>query len=141
MTKPTNPRNFTWPYDRAEQISDAVIHAIGCTFGIIGAIWLLIAAGRAGTGGEFASIAVYAFGLVTMLGLSAAYNLWPVSPAKWILRRFDHAAIYVMIAGTYTAFVSQMPRDGLSSALLIGVWVAALAGAAIKLALPGRYDR
>ncbi|MFO0994910.1 MAG: hemolysin III family protein [Hyphomicrobiales bacterium] len=141
MTKPTSTQNFTWPYDRAEHISDAVIHAMGCAFGIFGAASLLIAAGRDGTSGEIASIAVYAFGLVTMLGLSAAYNLWPVSPAKWILRRFDHAAIYVMIAGTYTAFVSQMPRDDLSDALLIGVWVAALAGAAIKLALPGRYDR
>ncbi|MBL8895464.1 MAG: hemolysin III family protein, partial [Rhizobiales bacterium] len=126
----SRPTGFAWPYDRAERISDAVVHALGCTLGICGAAWLLIAVARTGNAQEIASIAVYVFGLVTMLGLSAAYNMWPVSPAKWILRRFDHAAIYVMIAGTYTAFVSQMPRDGLSSALLIGVWVAALAGAA-----------
>ena len=37
-----------------------------------------------------------------MLVLSATYNLWPVSRAKWMLRRFDHSAIYVLIAATYT---------------------------------------
>ncbi|MBL8894936.1 MAG: hemolysin III family protein [Rhizobiales bacterium] len=135
------PTGFAWPYNRAERISDAVVHALGCAFGVCGAAWLLIAVARTGNVQETASIAVYALGLVTMLGLSAAYNMWPVSPKKWRLRRFDHAAIYVMIAGTYTAFVSQMPGDGLSRALLIGVWGAALAGVVIKLLLPGRYDR
>jgi hemolysin III len=137
----SRPTAFTWPYDRTERIVDAVIHAVGCGFGILGSLWLLTVAWRATSPREFAAVAVYAFGLVAMLGLSAAYNMWPVSPAKWLLRRFDHAAIYVMIAGTYTAFVSQMPGDALSGALLIGVWVAALAGVSIKLLLPGRYDR
>ena len=41
---------------------------------------------------------VYVIGLVTMLALSAAYNMWPVSPAKWVLRRFEHFAIYPLIA-------------------------------------------
>lgn len=46
-----------------------------------------------------------------------------------------------MIAGTYTAFVSQLPGDAASLVLLLGVWAAALAGVVIKLLLPGRYDR
>jgi hemolysin III len=41
---------------------------------------------------------VYVIGLVTMFALSAAYNMWPVMPAKWVLRRFDHPAIYLLIA-------------------------------------------
>ena len=40
-----------------------------------------------------------------MLVLSATYNLWPVSRAKWVLRRFDHSAIYLLIAATYTPFI------------------------------------
>jgi hemolysin III len=140
MVETRNP-NFAWPYDRTERIADGVIHTIGCVFGIIAAPWLLIIAARAGNPHEFAAIAVYALGLVAMLGLSAAYNMWPVSPAKWLLRRFDHAAIYVMIAGTYTAFVSQLPGDAASRALLIGVWMAAIIGVALKLLLPGHYDR
>jgi hemolysin III len=47
-------------------------------------------------------------GLVTMLALSAAYNMWPVLPAKWVLRRFDHSAVHLLTAGAYTPFLAQM---------------------------------
>jgi len=57
---------------------------------------------------EIAAILVYVIGLVTMLALSAAYNMWPVLPAKWALRRFDHSAIYLLIIGTYTPFLAPM---------------------------------
>jgi hypothetical protein len=56
---------------------------------------------------EIAPILVYVIGLVTMLALSAACNMWPVLPAKWVLRRFDHSAIYLLIAGTYTPFLAM----------------------------------
>ena len=64
---------------------------------------------------EIEPILVYVTGLVTMLALSAAYNMWPVLPAKWILRHFDHSAIYLLIAGTYTPFLAQM-KNALASA-------------------------
>ena len=47
-------------------------------------------------------------GLLAMLVLSATYNLWPVSRAKWVLRRFDHSAIYLLIAATYTPFIAEI---------------------------------
>jgi hemolysin III len=78
---------------------------------------------------------------VTMLALSAAYNMWPVSPAKWILRRFDHSAIYLLIAGTYMPFLAQMKSALVSAGLGAGVWLSAVIGMALKLALPGRFDR
>ena len=76
-----------------------------------------------------------------MLALSAAYNMWSVSPAKWVLRRFDHSAIYLLIAGTYTPFLVQMKSALASAGLGVGVWVSAAIGMALKLALPGRFDR
>jgi hemolysin III len=76
-----------------------------------------------------------------MLGFSAAYNLWPISRTKWVLRRFDHSAIYVMIAGTYTPFIVQMKIGVVSMGLLIGVWLVAIVGITLKLLLPGRLDR
>jgi len=88
-----------------------------------------------------APILVYVIGLVTMLAFSAAYNLWPVSPVKWVLRRFDHSAIYLLIAGTYTPFLGQMKNALASAGLGIGVWLSAAVGMALKLALPGRFDR
>jgi hemolysin III len=90
---------------------------------------------------EISSIVVYVVGLLSMLGFSAAYNTWPVSPAKWVLRRFDHSAIFVMIAGTYTPFIAQMKADLVAMGLLIGVWLTAVVGIILKLLLPGRFDR
>jgi hemolysin III len=87
------------------------------------------------------SIAIYTVGLLSMLGFSAAYNLWPDSPVKWTLRRLDHSAIFVMIAGTYTPFLWQTPERIVSLRLLIAVWLVALAGVALKIFLPGRLDR
>ena len=66
---------------------------------------------------EVTPILIYVIGLVMMLALSAAYNMWPVSPAKWVLRRFDHSAIYLLIAGTYTPFLAQM-KSVLASTVL-----------------------
>src|SRR5258708_30686376 len=76
-----------------------------------------------------------------MLVLSATYNLWPISPAKWLLRRFDHSAIYVLIAATYTPFITQLKDSIFAVALLTGVWCVAIVGAVLKLVLPGRFDR
>ena len=76
-----------------------------------------------------------------MLVLSATYNLWPISRAKWVLRRFDHSAIYILIAATYTPFIMELKDSYFAIALLIGVWCVAIVGVVLKLTLPGRFDR
>jgi hemolysin III len=114
-------------------------HAIGVCLGLIGAVTIVMIAVRIERI-EIAPILVYVIGLV-MLALSAAYNMWPVSPTKWILRRFDHSAIYLLIAGTYTPFLAQMKSVLALAGLGIGVWLSAIIGIALKLALPGRFDR
>jgi hemolysin III len=80
-------------------------------------------------------------GLLAMLVLSATYNLWPVSQVKWVLRRFDHSSIYVLIAATYTPFIAQMKDSIFAIGLLIGMWFLAAVGIVIKLLFPGRFDR
>ncbi len=91
--------------------------------------------------GDSAAILVYVIGLVTTLGLSATYNLWPVSPVKWILRRFDHSTIYLFIAATYTPFLPRITSGLWTVAWLAYIWGFALAGAALKLFWPGRLER
>jgi hemolysin III len=119
------PGKISWNYDRTELIADGIVHATGVVLGLVGAI----------------AIVLLAVGLVAMLVLSAAYNMWPISPTKWILRRFDHSAIYLLIAGTYTPFLAAMKIGIASVALGVGVWSSALIGIVVKLALPGRFDR
>jgi hemolysin III len=134
------PGQISWHYDRTEIIADGVVHAIGVSLGIVGAVTIVVMAVRAERI-DVVPILVYVIGLVTMLALSAAYNMWPVSPVKWVLRRFDHSAIYLLIAGTYTPFLAQMKNALASAGLGIGVWLSAAVGMALKLALPGRFDR
>jgi hemolysin III len=134
------PGQISWNYDRAELIADGVVHAIGVCLGLIGAVTIVVIAVKLERT-EVAPILVYVIGLVTMLGLSAAYNMWPVSPTKWVLRRFDHSAIYLLIAGTYTPFLAQMKSVLASVCLGGGVWLSAVIGMTLKLALPGRFDR
>jgi hemolysin III len=134
------PGQINWDYDRAEIIADGVVHAIGVCLGLIGAVTIVVIAVKMERF-EVTPILIYVIGLVTMLALSAAYNMWPVSPAKWVLRRFDHSAIYLLIAGTYTPFLAQMKNATALAGLGVGVWLSAVIGIALKLALPGRFDR
>jgi hemolysin III len=135
------PASVAWDYDRVELIADGIVHAIGVSLGVVGAIVILIVAANSARTADLPSIVIYTIGLLSMLGFSAAYNTWPISHAKWVLRRFDHSAIYVMIAGTYTAFIGQMKGDFVSIGLLTGVWLTAVVGVTLKLLLPGRFDR
>jgi hemolysin III len=130
-----------WNYDRAELIADGVVHGIGVFSGLIAATVLIVLTAVYATAFEVAVVSVYVAGLLAMLVLSATYNLWPVSRVKWVLRRFDHSAIYVLIAATYTPFIMELKNSIFAVALLIGVWCVAIVGIALKLVLPGRFDR
>src|SRR3954470_22448971 len=130
-----------WHYDRAELIADGVIHAIGVLCGIVAATVLVVLTVLYADPTDIVGVSIYVAGLLTMLVLSATYNLWPVSRAKWLLRRFDHSAIYVLIAATYTPFIMEIRDSVFAIALLIGVWCVAIVGIVLKLALPGRFDR
>jgi hemolysin III len=130
-----------WNYDRAELIADGVVHVVGVCAGLVAATVLIVLTALYATAFDVAVVSVYVVGLLAMLVLSATYNLLPASRAKWILRRFDHSAIYVLIAATYTPFIMQLRDSYIAIALLVGVWCVAIAGIVLKLALPGRYDR
>jgi hemolysin III len=130
-----------WNYDRAELIADGVVHVVGVCFGMIAATVLIVLTAVYATALDVAVVSVYVAGLMAMLVLSATYNLWPVSRAKWVLRRFDHSAIYLLIAATYTPFIMELKDSIFAIALLIGVWGAAIVGIVLKLVLPGRFDR
>ncbi|HWZ08268.1 MAG TPA: hemolysin III family protein [Bradyrhizobium sp.] len=130
-----------WNYDRAELIADGIVHGIGVFGGLIAATVLIVLAGVFASAYQIVTVSVYAAGLLAMFGFSAAYNLWPVSRRKWLLRRFDHSAIYVLIAATYTPIFAELDDRVFAISLLAGVWGVALAGVVLKLFFPGRFDR
>lgn len=126
---------------RAELIADGVVHVVGIVLAIAAGSALLSVAAFHAAFGEYIAAVFFVVALLTSLSVSLAYNLWPVSPAKWVLRRFDHAGIFLLIAATYTPFLAQLP-DRVTAAWMAGVvWVAAVVGIWVKLFLPGRFDR
>jgi len=130
-----------WNYDRAELIADGIVHGVGVFSGLIAATVLIVLAGVFASAYQIVTVSVYAAGLLAMLGFSAAYNLWPISRRKWLLRRFDHSAIYVLIAATYTPIFAELDDRLFALSLLAGVWGVALVGIILKLFCPGRFDR
>ena len=97
----------------ASMRADLIVHLVGQGFAVIGGATLLGLALALGLGtlSLAATILIYVAGFVAMLALSLAYNF---SKLRWrpILRRLDHAAIFVMIAGSYTPFTTQRLHRG-----------------------------
>jgi hemolysin III len=135
------PVGLRWHYDRVEILTDGIVHALGLGLALVGAIALLVVTFHSSRGLEAVSVVIYALGLLAMLGLSAAYNMCPVSPRKWWLRRFDHSAIFLFIAATYTPLIAKLDSGDATFILLIGIWVVAALGMLLKCFLPGRFDR
>jgi len=129
-------------YSRAELVADGCVHATGIAFSLIAVAIMMTLAAKMLPPTTTAGLGVYAFGMLAVFACSAAYNL--ASPArpglKAILRRFDHAAIYVKIAGTYTPLAIKMGDLG-GLLLLGGVWTITAFGATAKLLWPGRLAR
>jgi hemolysin III len=129
-----------WNYDKVELIADGVVHAVGISAGLVAATVLVVLTAIYASPLDIVVVSIYVAGLLSMLVLSATYNLWPVSPTKWWLRRFDHSAIYVLIAATYTPFVAALKDHLFAVAMLLGVWGVAIFGIVLKLRWPGRFD-
>ena len=135
------PLRLAWSFSRAELMVDGVVHVFGSTMAAAAAITLVILCALFANGVSLAGGTVYALTLVAAFWVSAAYNIWPISRTKWVLRRFDHATIFLLIAGTYTPLLLQVPDRLISVGLLTGVWLVALGGIVLKLVFPGRLDR
>ncbi|MBK0400995.1 hemolysin III family protein [Limibaculum sp. M0105] len=127
-------------YTRAEHIADAVLHVLGVISALVAVpVLITLAAVWHGNLSTVLAAAIYGVSLIAMFAFSAAYHLVHHAGAREILRRFDHAAIYVKIAGTYTPFAVLLARDE-AGPILAGIWTAALVGLAIKVTAPRRLE-
>ena len=128
-------------YTAAELALDRALHAMALLLATVGVALLLAASIQTGDTRQFIGLATYGAGLIGMFAASAAYHSCAPCRAKELLRRVDHAMIFVMIAATCTPFaLSAFPaRIGLLVCTL--VWIVAAAGAVLKLAFPRQFDR
>lgn len=129
------------PYSPAEMIADAAVHVFGLAIAIVAGS-LLLALTLLHTAPEaFPALLVYVATLILVLGVSLAYNLWPVSPLKQHLARLDQAAIFLFIAGSYTPFLAVIGGTPMGAIMTSFVWGASLIGVALKLIVPQRFGR
>lgn len=127
--------------NRAEHAADGLVHAIGILAALVGG-GLLVAAALLHRGVPLATAsAIYAMCLMAMLAASAVYNLTKPNRHRRILRRIDEAAIFLMIAGSYTPFTIQLLPPSFAIGVTAAIWIAALAGAAGKVLWPRLSDR
>ncbi|MCK8780476.1 hemolysin III family protein [Rhizobium sp. NTR19] len=133
--------DFGRKYDFHEIVADGVVHGIGIIFALVGATALIFYATVWSSHSGMVAAWIYGLGLVLCLSISFTYNIWPHSRTKWILRRFDHSAIFVLIAATYTPFLERGAEDPLILGMLIAIWATAFLGITIKCLFPGRFDK
>ena len=121
-----------WTQSPREELANTISHGIGLVAALIATPVLLLAARDAGSGGFFVGTIILA---LTMLGLllgSTLYHAWPQTRAKYVLQVFDHSAIFLLIAGTYTPFTLG-PLRGVWGWTMLGlIWALAIFGVIMK---------
>lgn len=126
------PRHYPTP---AAKCADLVVHVMGLTLALVGGIVLLVLAVLNGAISQVVGVSIYAAGVIAMLAFSTAYNF--AKPRyRPVLRRLDHAGIFLMIAGSYTPFTLTLP-GAWGPGMTTAVWTVAGAGAICKLLLVG----
>lgn len=128
-------------YARSERIADGAVHTLGVLAAFTGAVMLIIwGAMHLGTG-DVVALSVYGAALIATFSASAFYHMTPWERIRPTLRRIDHAAIYLKIAGTYTPLVAMI-GSAFAYTLLAVVWALAAYGMIRKLffwSVPGRF--
>jgi len=128
----------TYPtFSRGERIADALMHIAGLSFALIGSVLLIVWAAGALSGGAIAGLSIYGAALIASFAASACYHFTPWEGPRPVLRRIDHAAIYLKIAGTYTPLV-VLVGSAFAYTVLALVWGLAALGAMAKLFFWGR---
>ena len=125
---------ITQGYSLAEEIANSISHGIGLVFGIVGLVLLLVQAVDSNAGATaITSYSLYGGSMILLFLASTLYHAIPHQRAKLWLKKFDHCAIYLLIAGTYTPFLLVGLNSPLSRGLMIVIWSLALLGAGYLL--------
>lgn len=125
---------------RGELVADGIVHVIGVALGVIGSTILIAVAVLKHTHVEIIAVSIYAAGMILMFSCSALYNMARKSRYREYFQRLDHSGIFLMIAGTYTAFTMLMLKGEWAVYLTVIVWSVALLGVVIKLLWPRRLE-
>lgn len=128
-------------YNPKEEKINVVSHFVGLLLSVAALVLLVVKASLFGNAWHIVSYSIYGLSLIVLYLASTLYHNAKNPQKRAKLNIFDHAAIYVLIAGTYTPF-TLVTLNGTVGWVLFGLtWGAALAGIVFKLFFFGKYDR
>ncbi|MBR9999925.1 MAG: hemolysin III family protein [Cyclobacteriaceae bacterium] len=120
-------------YTPHEELANILTHGIGFVLSLAGSIMLINRAIVAGSEWHLVSYSIFGISLVLLYTSSVLYHALPGRHIKQILRKIDHSAIYVLIAGTYTPFLMTNLRGQTGWIMFFIVWVFAVTGIILKI--------
>jgi len=126
-------------YTPREEWVNALTHGLGAVLSAAGLAVLVTFASRHGDAWRIVSAAIFGATLVLLYTASTLYHSVPGERAKRLLRKFDHGAIFLLIAGTYTPFLLVNLRGPWGWSLFGVVWGLGVAGVALKFWFAGRF--
>ena len=127
-------------YDPQEELINAYSHGLGAILAFIAVIFLIVK-GYGLALGQWISLWVYGLSLVLLLSSSMLYHFAQDERKRYWYKKLDHTAIYYLIAGTYTPFLSIGIPTAKAHYLLIALWIIALIGTLFKLVFIHRFQK
>lgn len=127
-------------YDLQEERINYLSHGVGAALAFIAGILLIIKGAYLSTG-QWLGLWVYALSMVLLFSASMLYHMATAADRRYFYKKLDHTAIYYLIAGTYTPFLSIAIPTPKAQYLLIALWIIALIGTLFKLVFINRFHK
>lgn len=138
-------RNKFEPHRReltfAEEIVNSITHGIGILLSIAGLVILVVAAAIHGDAWHVVSFSIFGASMIILYTSSTLYHSFSKARIKNLFARFDHAAIFMLIAGTYTPFLLTTIRGALGWTFFGIIWAVAITGVVIRSIHLHKYRR
>ena len=135
----TSAADHTSLREKREELASALTHGLGATAALAAGAVLITLAALYGNGWQLGASIVFGVTLLLLYVASTLYHSIQHPVAKGRLKVFDHCAIYLLIAGTYTPFTLIGLRGSIGWWLFGAIWTLALAGVVFKLFYTGRF--
>lgn len=124
-----------------EEIANAITHGVGLGLSIAGLVILILSAREHGTPWHLASYLIYGATLIALYLASTLYHSFPEGKVKRLFRIFDHSAIFLLIAGTYTPVILAKIKGTFGFTVLTIIWSLALLGIVFKALFINRFRK
>ena len=128
-------------YEKKEEKLNVISHGIGLILSIAALVLLVVYASIYGSGWHIVSFSIYGASLIVLYSASTLYHYVQSPKLRHRLNIFDHAAIYILIAGTYTPFALVVLQGWVGWTIFGVSWGLAISGVILKLFYTGKYDK